>query len=67
MPVTSLTFVATKRDGSAWGRHLIEARVQPTVGVMLVGGGAEPRSIWYGSGCAGFARREIRPKALHGE
>jgi len=28
--------VLTKRDGSAWGGHLIEARVQPTLEVMLV-------------------------------
>lgn len=25
-----------KRDGSAWGGHLVEARVQPTLEVMLV-------------------------------
>lgn len=28
--------VLAKRDGSAWGGHLIEARVQPTLEVMLV-------------------------------
>ena len=28
--------VVAKRDGSAWGGHLIEARVQPTLEVMLV-------------------------------
>lgn len=28
--------VLAKRDGSAWGGHLVEARVQPTLEVMLV-------------------------------
>lgn len=28
--------VLAKRDGSAWGGHLIEARVQPTLEVMLI-------------------------------
>lgn len=28
--------VVAKRDGSAWGGHLLEARVQPTLEVMLV-------------------------------
>ena len=30
------TWWLRKRDGSAWGGHLIEARVQPTLEVMLV-------------------------------
>ena len=28
--------VVAKRDGSAWGGHLLEAQVQPTLEVMLV-------------------------------
>ena len=52
---------------TAWGGHLAEARVHPTVAVTLVGGGAEPRPARCGSGCAGLARREIRPKTPHGK
>ena len=49
-----------------WGGHLIEARSQP-LGVMWVGGGAQPTSLWYGPECAGFALREIGQKDKHGE
>ena len=49
------------------GGHLIAARMQPAVGMLWVGGGAEPKSIWYGLSCAGVAFREIWPKPLHRE
>ena len=52
---------------TAWGGHLAEARVHPTVAVTLVGGGAEPRPTRCASGCAGLALREVRPKAPHGK
>lgn len=35
-PKLHVHVVLAKRDGSAWGGHLIEARVQPTLEVMLV-------------------------------
>lgn len=35
-PMLHAHVVLAKRDGSAWGGHLIEASVQPTLEVMLV-------------------------------
>lgn len=35
-PALHVHVVVGKRDGSAWGGHLIEAHVQPTLEVMLV-------------------------------
>lgn len=35
-PTLHAHVVLSKRDGSAWGGHLMEARVQPTLEVMLV-------------------------------
>lgn len=35
-PKLHVHVVLAKRDGSAWGGHLLEARVQPTLEVMLV-------------------------------
>lgn len=35
-PQLHMHVVLGKRDGTAWGGHLLEARVQPTLEVMLV-------------------------------
>ena len=58
--------ILIERDRWAGGGHLIWARSQP-LGLMWVGGGAEPTSLWYGPACANFALREIGPKDKHGE